>query len=114
MIHVQDAHGSNKAQHFRGNLIRTTKYTPLTFLPKNLFEQFNRVFNLFWLANSIVALIPGLSPISSSTTVAGLVFILAVSAIKEAAEDLARHRADRTENNSLCHKALNVTPSLPR
>lgn len=29
-------------QQYRNNRIRTTKYTLLNFLPKNLFEQFHR------------------------------------------------------------------------
>jgi len=52
--------------HLRGdvatNEISTAKYTILTFLPVNLFEQFMRVANLYFLLCAILQLIPGLSP----------------------------------------------------
>jgi hypothetical protein len=44
------------------NEISTAKYTILTFLPVNLFEQFMRVANLYFLLCAILQLIPGLSP----------------------------------------------------
>jgi len=52
------------------NEISTAKYTLLTFLPVNLFEQFLRVANLYFLLMAILQLIPGLSPTSWFTTVA--------------------------------------------
>jgi hypothetical protein len=44
------------------NEISTAKYTVLTFLPVNLFEQFMRAANLYFLLCAILQLIPGLSP----------------------------------------------------
>ena len=38
--------------------IRTTKYTLLTFLPRNLFEQFHRVANIYFLFIVILNWIP--------------------------------------------------------
>lgn len=34
--------------------IRTTKYTLLTFIPKNLFEQFRRAANFFFLVLVVI------------------------------------------------------------
>lgn len=49
--------------HLKGdvitNEISTAKYTLLTFLPVNLFEQFTRVANLYFLLTAILQLIPG-------------------------------------------------------
>lgn len=39
----------NPAQQFTRNKIRTAKYTPLSFVPKNLWFQFQNVANIFFL-----------------------------------------------------------------
>jgi hypothetical protein len=39
----------------------------------------------------VVVLIPGMSPTSPATTIAGFVFVLSVSAIKDAYEDYQRY-----------------------
>ena len=36
--------------HFNRNKIRTAKYTPLTFIPKNLWIQFHNIANIYFLA----------------------------------------------------------------
>lgn len=40
------------------NAIRTTKYTWLTFLPKNLFEQFSKMANVYFLFIMLLQIIP--------------------------------------------------------
>jgi magnesium-transporting ATPase (P-type) len=90
-IHLQGSVATNE--------ISTAKYTLLTFLPVNLFEQFLRVANLYFLFMAILQLIPGLSPTSWFTTVAPLVFVLAVNAIKEGYDDVHRHKNDNQINN---------------
>lgn len=37
------------SQHFTRNKIRTAKYTPLSFVPKNLWFQFHNIANIFFL-----------------------------------------------------------------
>jgi len=80
------------------NEISTAKYTIITFLPVNLFEQFLRVANLYFLLTAILQVIPGLSPTSWFTTVAPLVFVLAVNAVKEGYDDVNRHKNDKQIN----------------
>ena len=77
----------------------TSKYTVLTFLPLNLFEQFMRVANFYFLLIVIPLLIPGVAPIHPITTILPLVAILAVSAARAAIEDHARHVEDEKINN---------------
>ncbi|PNW71492.1 hypothetical protein CHLRE_16g656500v5 [Chlamydomonas reinhardtii] len=84
---------------YASNEIRTAKYTLLTFLPVNLFEQFTRVANLYFLVIAILQFIPGLAPTSWFTTVAPLVIVLTINAIKEIVDDFYRHRSDNEVNN---------------
>nr|XP_026696286.1 probable phospholipid-transporting ATPase IA isoform X1 [Ciona intestinalis] len=86
-------------QTFLKNEISTGKYNFLTFLPLFLFEQFRKVFNIFFLIICILQQIPGISPTGKYTTIVPLVFILLVAAIKEIVEDYKRHRADDAVNN---------------
>jgi phospholipid-translocating ATPase len=36
-------------KHYRRNKIRTAKYTPISFIPKNLFYQFHNIANVYFL-----------------------------------------------------------------
>ncbi|DBB09563.1 hypothetical protein WJX82_007159 [Trebouxia sp. C0006] len=83
-----------------GNSIRTAKYTVLSFLPVNLFQQFTRVANMYFLFIAFLQLIPGLSPTSWVTTVGPLCFVLFINGIKEISDDLGRHRSDAQVNNA--------------
>ncbi|XP_054165882.1 probable phospholipid-transporting ATPase IA [Oppia nitens] len=83
------------------NAITTAKYNLVTFVPKFLFEQFHRYSNIFFLFIALMQQIPNVSPTGRFTTAIPLFFILTVSAIKEAFEDIKRHRADRGVNSSL-------------
>ena len=62
--------------------IRTTKYTILTFLPKNLFEQFHRVANMYFLFIVILNFIPAVNAFSKETSMIPLLFVLTVTAVK--------------------------------
>lgn len=54
----------------------------LTFLPVNLFQQFSRVANFYFLIIAALQLIPGLSPTPWITTVAPLLFVLLLNGAK--------------------------------
>lgn len=43
------------SQHFSRNKIRTARYTPLIFIPKNLWLQFHNVANVYFLFVTILA-----------------------------------------------------------
>uniref|UniRef100_A0A182T4T8 Uncharacterized protein n=1 Tax=Anopheles maculatus TaxID=74869 RepID=A0A182T4T8_9DIPT len=73
----------------------------LSFLPSFLFEQFRRYSNCFFLLIALLQQIPDVSPTGRYTTLIPLMFILAVSAIKEIIEDIKRHRADDEINHRL-------------
>eukprot|EP01132_Coremiostelium_polycephalum_P005005 gene5005-6233_t len=90
----------NKVFRYISNYVKTAKYTILTFLPLNLFEQFCRLANFYFLIISALQLIPGVSPTGRFTTLGPLCVVLAITALKEAYEDFKRHRQDDRVNNS--------------
>jgi len=99
-VPVKDAAAVRKEnEQFCSNYISTTKYNVLTFLPKNLMEQFQKKANFYFLIVAIISLTP-LSPKTPFVSVAPLVFVLLVSAIKEAVEDWNRYKMDRSINGS--------------
>merc|ERR1712228_451099 len=57
-----------------------------TFLPLNLFEQFRRIANIYFLMIICIQLIPGVSPFPIGTSIMPLAFILIVGAIKDASK----------------------------
>ena len=81
------------------NSISTSKYNAITFLPKFLFEQFQKYSNVFFFIIVMLQQIPDVSPTGRFTTLVPLVFILGVSALKEVVEDFKRRNSDRQLNN---------------
>jgi phospholipid-transporting ATPase len=86
---------------FAGNAIRTAKYSALTFLPRNLFEQFRRLSYVYFLAITVLNQLPQVAVFGRGASVLPLAFVLFVTAVKDAYEDFRRHRSDRRENNRL-------------
>eukprot|EP01088_Endostelium_zonatum_P010647 TRINITY_DN2416_c1_g1_i1.p1 TRINITY_DN2416_c1_g1~~TRINITY_DN2416_c1_g1_i1.p1 ORF type:complete len:1272 (-),score=336.31 TRINITY_DN2416_c1_g1_i1:51-3866(-) len=90
---------ANAAQDFPSNSFHTTKYTLWSFLWKVLWEQFRKATSFYFLIIVIISCIPQISPITPYTSIAGLVFILVVAAVREAYEDYLRRKADHKVNN---------------
>lgn len=57
-------------------------------MPKNLFEQFSRLANAFFLFLLILLFIPQISSLQPITTLFSLIFVLAVTAVKDAVDDV--------------------------
>ncbi|EGD80945.1 ATP10A protein [Salpingoeca rosetta] len=83
------------------NGIRTTKYTLVTFLPKNLFEQFHRLANVYFLFIVILNWVPSVQAFGREVAMLPLLFVLAVTAIKDAFEDRRRANQDKKTNNTI-------------
>ncbi|CAI9097164.1 OLC1v1033527C5 [Oldenlandia corymbosa var. corymbosa] len=99
LIHINDPKKTNDKFDFSGNEIRTSKYTILNFLPKNIFIQFHRVAYLYFLAIAALNQLPPLAVFGRTVSLFPLLFVLSVTAIKDGYEDWRRHRSDRNENN---------------
>ncbi|XP_031516425.1 phospholipid-transporting ATPase IG isoform X16 [Papio anubis] len=87
------------AQRFCDNRIVSSKYTLWNFLPKNLFEQFRRIANFYFLIIFLVQVTVD-TPTSPVTSGLPLFFVITVTAIKQGYEDWLRHRADNEVNKS--------------
>ncbi|XP_061603551.1 phospholipid-transporting ATPase ID-like [Phyllopteryx taeniolatus] len=75
----------------------TSKYI-FTFLPINLFEQFRRLANCFFLFLFTLQLIPQISSLARFTTAALLILVLSIT-VKDATDDINRHKSDNEVNN---------------
>ncbi|RXM92006.1 Phospholipid-transporting ATPase IB [Acipenser ruthenus] len=69
------------------DVLHTTKYGVLTFLPRFLYEQIRRAANAFFLFIALMQQIPDVSPTGRYTTLVPFLFILTVAGIKEIIED---------------------------
>lgn len=117
----QAARSRSRAE-WGSNEVRTAKYSLLTFVPRNLFEQFHRVANIYFLLLVGINFVPqlqarvagrrpgavatgaraqrGAQVFSRYIGMVPLIFVLSVTAVKDAVEDYRRHRSDRAENAS--------------
>lgn len=84
------------------NRIRTTKYTLLSFLPKNLLEQFHRVANLYFIFIVLLNWVPSINAFGKEIAMIPVMFVLGVTGIKDLFEDRRRHASDKRINNSFC------------
>lgn len=96
------------------NKIRTTKYTPLTFLPKNIFNQFvHNIANIYFLVMNILGAFQIFGVPSPALAAVPLIVIVIITAIKDAIEDSRRTSSDLEINNQITH-ILGNNPSCVR
>ncbi|OZJ05334.1 hypothetical protein BZG36_01593 [Bifiguratus adelaidae] len=88
------------AQVFCSNKIRTAKYTLWTFIPKNLFEQFRGIANLYFLATVILQAFPILGATNPGVAALPLIAIIVITAAKAAFEDWKRAKSDEAVNKA--------------
>lgn len=99
VVYINNPVRTNEKYEMSGNQVRTSKYTLLTFLPRNLFEQFHRFAYIYFLLIVILNQIPALAVFGRTASLFPLVFVLVLTAIKDGYEDWGRHRSDKVENN---------------
>ncbi|KAG8591805.1 hypothetical protein GDO81_000313 [Engystomops pustulosus] len=88
---------------YKNNKIRTTKYTLLNFIPRNLFEQFHRAANLYFLFLVFLNWVPVVEAFQKEITMIPLVVVLSIIAVKDGLEDYRKHKLDKVINHLLTH-----------
>jgi len=93
------------------NVVITSKYTPVTFVPKNLFEQLHKWANMYFVLISIVMWIGEKTPLFVGTikawsTAGMLAMMMTVSALTAALDDRKRHVSDAHINGQVCKVAV--------
>uniref|UniRef100_A0A8B9U5N8 Phospholipid-transporting ATPase n=1 Tax=Anas zonorhyncha TaxID=75864 RepID=A0A8B9U5N8_9AVES len=91
-----------KRTSLASNRLKTTKYTALSFLPKNLFEQFHRLANVYFVFIALLNFAPAVNAFQPELALAPVLFILAVTAIKDLWEDYSRYLSDKEINHMEC------------
>jgi phospholipid-translocating ATPase len=85
------------------NRIRNTKYTPLSFIPKSLYEQFSLHMNQYFLLLAIMQLWRTISPVNPVTTWIPLLAVVGLGMLKELIDDTLRLLKDREANHKMVY-----------
>ncbi|KAL7412424.1 hypothetical protein BDY24DRAFT_392878 [Mrakia frigida] len=102
---LQEVTNGDPIVRYVRNKVRTSKYTILTFLPKNiLMEQFRRVANMYFLLLVILQIFPVFGATTPQIAMLPLLAILAITAFKDGIEDYRRASLDDQVNNSAATK----------
>lgn len=98
-VYLDQGTGSHQNDVFKNNGIRTSKYTLLTFIPLNLFTQFQKAANCYFLIISYMQTIKSIS-ISNGVPASAypLAAVVFVAMLKDAFEDYKRNKSDNEEN----------------
>nr|XP_039266101.1 probable phospholipid-transporting ATPase VD [Styela clava] len=89
-------------KRFLPNKVKTTKYTILSFLPKNLFEQFHRYANFYFLFIVILNFTPMINAFDKYLAIIPLAVVLTFTAVKDIVEDVQKYKNDQRVNNMKC------------
>ncbi|KAL6710873.1 phospholipid transporting ATPase [Coniothyrium glycines] len=92
--------------HYARNKIRTAKYTPLSFIPKNLWWQFHNIANVYFLFIIILGIFSIFGASNPALNAVPLIVILTLTAIKDAIEDWRRTVLDTELNNAPVHRLV--------
>ncbi|GAB7352991.1 hypothetical protein MBLNU459_g3556t1 [Dothideomycetes sp. NU459] len=91
--------GQRQLSRYPPNAVSNAKYTPVSFLPRTLYNEFSFFFNMYFLLVALSQIIPALRIGYLSTYIAPLAFVLCITLGKEAMDDVARRRRDQEANS---------------
>lgn len=84
------------------NTIVTSKYTVLNFIFKNMWEQFHRLANVYFLFIALLNFVPAVEAVGREVAFIPLFFVLSVTAARDIFEDYRRHKSDKEVNRKQC------------
>ncbi|OLP91569.1 putative phospholipid-transporting ATPase IA [Symbiodinium microadriaticum] len=85
----------------RNNAVKSNKYTWYDFVPKNLFEQFSQLGNIYFMLVAVGQLFPSISNTKGRpATLLPLSGVVLMQAIKDLFEDWQRIASDQKENSN--------------
>lgn len=93
----------NLLKTYKINKIQTTKYSLLSFLPKNLFEQTHRVANIYFIFIARLNFVPVLDSFQQKIALIPFIFVLTVTMVKDIWKDYRRFNFDFFINRLPCH-----------
>ncbi|QPG74872.1 hypothetical protein FOA43_002208 [Brettanomyces nanus] len=85
------------------NTITSSKYTIFSFLPRQIFAQFSKIANCYFMIVAIMQLVPTWSTTGTTTTIIPLSIFISISIAREGWDDLRRHRLDKLENEHMTY-----------
>ncbi|KAL8759691.1 MAG: hypothetical protein Q9184_003540 [Pyrenodesmia sp. 2 TL-2023] len=91
---------------YERNKIRTAKYTPLSFVPKNLWFQFHNVANIYFLFVILLGIYWIFGNPNPALSSVPLIVILFLTAVKDGIEDWRRTGLDNELNNAPTHRLV--------
>lgn len=89
-------------KYYQTNVIHTTKYTLLTFVPKNLFEQLHRFANIYFIFLAALNFVPVVEAFEPEIALVPIILVLSVTALKDIWEDYRRFKSDHEINRLFC------------
>lgn len=93
------ATGQVQVARYPANAVSNAKYTPWSFLPRTLYNEFSFFINMYFLLVALSQIIRPLRMGYISTYVFPLAFVVSVTLGKEAFDDIARRRRDAEANS---------------
>ncbi|KAL8701923.1 MAG: hypothetical protein Q9201_004653 [Fulgogasparrea decipioides] len=102
---AKDSNGHPLA-HYERNKIRTAKYTPLSFVPKNLWFQFHNIANIYFLFIVLLGIYWIFGNPDPALSSVPLIVILFLTAVKDGIEDWRRTVLDNELNNAPAHRLV--------
>ncbi|KAA8586213.1 hypothetical protein FQN60_007782 [Etheostoma spectabile] len=91
-------------EKFPKNAIKNQKYNIFTFVPGVLYQQFKFFLNLYFLVVACSQFVPSLKIGYLYTYWAPLGFVLAVTVVREAVDEVRRYQRDKEMNSQLYSK----------